>query len=171
MSVNNDTQKGNVREGSSRGSLDEGSGKVQHASTPMWQYSRICLCSEWSQFLRRSECHRPAQSREMSRKRLPGGPWRKVLGRFKKRALTPCEREQQRTKGKCQRRFFQGVTGGRFQESSKRQTHIVGSVLIYVCVLDGNVTVDNIDAATLRNQGKCQRRVFQGVPGGKFWEG
>ena len=62
--MNNNTEKGNVREGSSRGS------------------------------------------------------WRKVLGRFKKRALTPCEREQQRTKGKCQRRFFQGVTGGHFQESS-----------------------------------------------------
>ena len=93
----------------------------------------------------------------------------KVPGKFRKQALTNCEREQQRThKGKCQRRAFQWVTGGRFQESSKRQTHIVGIVLIYVCVLDGNVTVGNIDAATLRNQGKCQRRVFQGVPGGGF---
>ena len=84
----------------------------------------------------------------MSEKSLPGGHWKNVLGKFKTQALTSCEREQQHRKGKCQRRFFQGVTGGRFQESSKRQTHIVGSVLIYVCVLDGNVTVDNIDAAT-----------------------
>ena len=92
----------------------------------------------------------------------------KVPGEFRKQALTNCEREQQRTHvGKCQRRVFQGVTGGRFQESSKRQTHIAaGSVLIYVCVLDGNVTVGNIDAATLRNQGKCHGN----FPGGKLQE-
>ena len=55
----------------------------------------------------------------MSEKVLPGGRWMKVPGEFRKQALTNCEREQQRThKGKCQRRFFQGVTGGHFQESS-----------------------------------------------------
>ncbi len=32
VNVNNNAQKGNVREGSSRGSLEEGSGKVQSAS-------------------------------------------------------------------------------------------------------------------------------------------
>ena len=95
----------------------------------------------------------------------------KVPGRFKSEDLHHSVNVNERTGRTCQRRFFQGVTGGRFLESSKRQTHIAGSVLIYVCVLDGNVTVGNIDAATLRNQGKCQRRVFQGVPGGRFQEG
>ena len=47
----------------------------------------------------------------------------------------------------------------------KRQTHIAGSVLIYVCVLDGNVTVIHKNAATLQIRGKGHGKVFQGVTG------
>ena len=57
----------------------------------------------------------------------------------------------------------------------KKQAHISGSILEYVCVLnvDGStiIMVDNENAATLRNQGKCQRSFFQGVTGGMFPEG
>ena len=134
------TIKGNVKETSSSGSLDEGSGKVQHASTPIWQYSRICLCSEWSQFLRRSKCHRPAQSREMSWKLLPGGHWMKVPGRFKSEDLHCPVNVNERTGGKCQRRFFQGVPGGRFQESSESKRTYPLAVLPEI-VVSAMVTV------------------------------
>ena len=50
------------------------------------------------------------------------------------------------------------------------QAHQSGSILVYVCVLNVDGSNINIDAATLRNQGKCQRSFFQGVPGGMFRE-
>jgi len=138
----------------------------------MWQYSRICLCSEWSQFLRPSECHRPAQSREMSRKRLPGGHWMNILGKFKTQALTSCEREQQHRKGKCQRRFFQGVTGWRFQESSRsKRTALAVFLVMFVfwmvtspfhtqmpppCKIEGNVTETSSRGSLEECSGKVQ---------------
>ena len=64
-----------------------------------------------------------------------------ILGKFKTQALTaPCEREQQHTKGKCQRRFFQGVPGGRFQESSESKRTYPLAVLPEI-VVSAMVTV------------------------------
>ena len=50
------------------------------------------------------------------------------------------------------------------------QAHISGSILVYVCVLNGHSSSKDPNATALRNQGKCQGNVFQGVPGGRFWE-
>ena len=108
--------------------------------------------------------------------------------------------------GKCHENVFQGVTGGRFQESSRSkhtpqtvnvnnaaqtwemsakglpghwravpgrfrmQAHPSGSVLVYVCVLNGHGSCANPNAPALRNPGTCHRNFFQGVTGGRFQE-
>ena len=77
---------------------------------------------------------------KISEKILPGGPWKKVLGRFKMQTLTICECEPQHTTGKCQRRFFQGVPGGRFQESSESKRTYPLAVLPEI-VVSAMVTV------------------------------
>ena len=61
------------------------------------------------------------------------------------------------------------LPGGHWMEvpgKFKKQAHVaLGSVLENVRVLDGNVSTANINAATLRNHGKCHGKVFQGVTG------
>ena len=52
----------------------------------------------------------------------------------------------------------------------KKQAHSIGSVPVYVCVLDGNVSIIHINAATLQNRGKGHGKVFQGGIGGRFTE-
>ena len=79
---------------------------------------------------------------EMSEKGLPGGPWMKVPGKFNMQG--PWRR----------------VPG-----MSKKQAHCSGTVLVYVCVLNGHSSFVDHNATTLRNQGICQRKVFQGVTG------
>ena len=72
--------------------------------------------------------------REMSEKVLPGGHWREVPGKFKK------------------------------------HTHSMGSVPVYVRVLNGHSSSVDPNATALRNQGKCHGNFFQGVTGGHFQE-
>ena len=70
----------------------------------------------------------------MSEKVLPGGHWRAVPGRF------------------------------------RMQAHRSGSVLVYVCVLNGHCSCADKNATALRNPGTCHRNFFQGVTGGRFQE-
>ena len=48
------------------------------------------------------------------------------------------------------------------------QAHPSGSILVYVCVLNGHSSSVDPNATALRNQGKCHGNIFQGVPGGGF---
>ena len=64
----------------------------------------------------------------------------------------------------------EGSSNGSLEGGSrkfKKQAHFIGSVPVYVCVLDGNVSIiqTDINAATLQNRGKGHRKVFQGVTG------
>ena len=142
----------------------------------------------------------------MSEKVLPGGPWRNVLGKFRKQAhkISIVARNSRvrnghgsilninattlRNRGKCQRNFFQGVPGGGFQDSSKCE-HLPLSVnvnnMLYTQEMSEKVLPGGhwrsfpgkfkserlpipVNVNDNTQQGKCQRNVVQGVPGGKF---
>jgi len=92
----------------------------------------------------------------MSEKGLPGGHWMRVPGKFNKQAhisgsvlvyvrvldgndaIINKDATTLRNQGKCQRCFFQGVTGGRFREGS-RSKHTPQAVNVNSDTHKGNV--------------------------------